>query len=298
VKLFDVVLLTKKDFYKPKNPDWYAKQVLQEDNLLSEALKRKGLKAGRTWWDNPDFDFSETKIVVFRAIWDYFHRFKEFSEWLKKTEKKTRFINSPEIVYKNIDKHYLLELKNSGINIPPTLFISKNSASSLKTIFQKTEWKEAVLKPVVSGAGRHTYKINEANISDYEVIFKKLIYDEDLMLQEFQYQITTKGEIAFIIINGKFTHAVLKKAKEGDFRVQDDFGGTVHNYTPTNEEIKFAEQVVKSCNPRPIYARVDVFFDNLDKPAVSELELTEPELWFRFHPPAADLFAETLKKLL
>ena len=29
------------------------------------------------------------------------------------------------------------------------------------------------------------------------------------------------------MINGQFTHAVLKKAKPGDFRVQDDFGGTV-----------------------------------------------------------------------
>ena len=28
-------------------------------------------------------------------------------------------------------------------------------------------------------------------------------------------------------MNGIYTHAVLKKAKSGDFRVQDDFGGSV-----------------------------------------------------------------------
>ena len=45
------------------------------------------------------------------------------------------------------------------------------------------------------------------------------------MLQEYQNKITTKGEVAFMIFGGKYSHAVLKKAKPGDFRVQDDFGG-------------------------------------------------------------------------
>jgi len=35
-----------------------------------------------------------------------------------------------------------------------------------------------------------------------------------------------------ILTEQKFTHAIVKRAKEGDFRVQDDFGGT-HHYDPT-----------------------------------------------------------------
>ena len=294
MKLFDVVILTQKKFYNPVNPDWYIKQVLEEDNFVKEALEKKGLNVTRTYWDNPDFDFSTAKITLFRTIWDYFHRFDEFSKWLNKTKDKTQFINTPETIYWNIDKHYLQDLEKKGINIPKTIFIKKGEQQSLQYLFNKSNWKDAVLKPTVSGAGRHTYKVMSENISSHETIFRELIAKEDMMLQEFQYNIYEKGEVAFMIFNGKFSHAVLKKAKKGEFKVQDDFGGSVHEYTPTSDEINFAEEVVFSCNPKPVYARVDIIWDNNNKPAVSELELIEPELWFRFYPPSADLFAEAI----
>ena len=34
-----------------------------------------------------------------------------------------------------------------------------------------------------------------------------------------------------------------------------------------------------------IYGRVDVFYDNDNLLSLGELELIEPELWFRKHPP-------------
>ena len=72
------------------------------------------------------------------------------------------------------------------------------------------------------------------------------------MIQEFQNQIMTKGEVAFMVFGGKYSHAVLKTAKPGDFRVQDDFGGTISNYTPNEEEIKFIEHAVSACSPVPV----------------------------------------------
>jgi hypothetical protein len=65
----------------------------------------------------------------------------------------------------------------------------------------------------------------------------------------------------------------------------------VHDYYAPSEEIDFAEKVVSLCDPLPVYARVDVMRDNLGELSVSELELIEPELWFRNRPEAADLFA-------
>ena len=76
-----------------------------------------------------------------------------------------------------------------------------------------------------------------------------------------------------MVMNGKYTHGILKKAKEGDFRVQDDYGGTVHDYIATPEEIAYAENAVKSCPEMPIYARVDVFLDNQNKLALAQLQL-------------------------
>jgi hypothetical protein len=39
------------------------------------------------------------------------------------------------------------------------------------------------------------------------------------------------------------------------------------------------------------YARVDVFWNNEGKPVVSELEMIEPELWFRKSEKAADMLS-------
>lgn len=294
MKLYDVVILTQKKFFNPKNPDWYAKQAIKEDEDIQKALETKGLKVIKTYWDNPDFDFSEAKITLFRTIWDYFHRFDEFSHWLNKTKHKTHFINPPEIIYWNIDKHYLKDLSDKDINIPKTYFIDKGDKRTLQEIFNYCNWKDAVLKPTVSGAGRHTYKLTSENINSYEQIFSKLIKEEDFMLQEFQNNIYEKGELAFIIFNGKFSHAVLKKGKKGEFKVQDDFGGTVHNYTPTKEEINFAEKVVSVCKPAPTYARVDIIWDNNNQASIGELELIEPELWFRYNSASAYLFADAI----
>ena len=97
-----------------------------------------------------------------------------------------------------------------------------------------------------------------------------------------------------MVFGGKFSHAILKKAKKGDFRVQDDFGGTVHDYNASEEDILFVEKVVAICKPMPLYARVDIMWDNNDDICVSELELIEPELWFRKSETAADLLAEAI----
>ena len=101
-----------------------------------------------------------------------------------------------------------------------------------------------------------------------------------------------------MLFNGEYTHAILKKAKTGDFRVQDDFGGTVEIYTPKKEMIELAKLCIQQLNPTPVYARVDIIWDNNNNMSVSELELIEPELWFRFHKEAAKKFALGVKDLV
>jgi len=47
-----------------------------------------------------------------------------------------------------------------------------------------------------------------------------------------------------------------------------------------------------------MYARVDIFSDNNDKITLSELELIEPELWFRHYPDAAKMLAKAIHEQL
>lgn len=291
---FDITILTDQRYKDPPVRNDYINNVLLEDNLLKEALERKGMKVHRTNWDDPLFDWNITRFAIFRTTWDYFDRYEEFKEWMRKTKLKTRFLNSEALVDWNIDKRYLEELEAKGINIPPTIFIEIGERRSLIKIASQLNWHEFILKPTVSGAGRHTYRFKLHEAEKLENIFRELIKNEEMMLQEFQKNVPTNGEIAFMIFGGKFSHAVLKKAKSGDFRVQDDFGGTVHHYHATESEIHFAEQVIRLIAPTPVYARVDVISDNQGKPAVGEVELIEPELWLRMDEKASNQLAEAI----
>jgi glutathione synthase/RimK-type ligase-like ATP-grasp enzyme len=295
---YDIVLLTESRYDRPSKVDDYIRNILTEDGLLTKALESEGLRVFRTDWARPDFDWGSTRMAIFRTTWDYFHRFAEFSKWLEMAALSTRLLNPPELIRWNMDKHYLLDLKENGVNIPPTVFFETGTTDSLERLHAGSGWKETVLKPAVSGAGRHTYRLDQANLSAHESIFRQLIAQESMMLQPFQHNVVSKGEVALMVFGGKFSHAILKLAKEGEFRVQDDFGGTVHPYSPSPEEVAFAEEVVALCDPQPLYARVDVIRDNEGELAVAELELIEPELWFRMHPPAARLLAAAIARQL
>ncbi|MCR9253756.1 MAG: hypothetical protein NXI20_25295 [bacterium] len=295
---YDVTILTETRYVNPTEVDQYVQNILDEDRLLAEALEALSLKTTRTNWDDPNFDWSQTKSVVFRSTWDYFHRFEEFNNWLLSIKDKTQMINPYELIQWNLDKHYLKDLEEKGIRIPPTEFIEIGDTRSLATITESTGWRKFILKPAIAGAARHTYKLDPSNIEKHEAIFKELIENEAMLLQEFQEQVITKGEISLNVFGGKYTHAVLKKAKPGDFRVQDDFGGTLHEYEPNEEEINFAIKAVKACDPLPSYARVDIIWNNQDELCISELEMIEPELWFRRNPSAAKVLAEHILKNL
>ena len=296
MKTYEITLLTAHHYLNPADPNWYVQQILHEDLLLREALERKGLRVHRIDWTNIEFDWSLTRAVLFRAVWDYTERYDEFIRFIHTASEKTMLINPLETIVWNLDKHYLRDIKKHGLGIPETIFIEKNEPVTLRQLYLEHGLTEFILKPAMSAGARHTYRLNNGNLAEHEIIFRQLIAAEAMMIQPFLHSVTTQGEITIVVIGGRHTHAVLKKVKPGDFRVQDDFGGSVHHYSPTREEIAFAEKAVSVCTPLPLYARVDILRDNNNNLAVSELELIEPELWVRFCPPAADRLAEEIAK--
>ncbi|HRJ03960.1 MAG TPA: hypothetical protein PK605_06110, partial [Ignavibacteria bacterium] len=217
---FDITLLTSREFLVAENGDEFAETILEEDRLLTSALEKRGLSVTRTNWDNPDFSWAETRCVLFRTPWDYFNRYDEFEPWLKNTGKVTKFINPIEIIHWNIDKHYMLDLERAGINIPPTVFVEPGDTRKLSEITKELNWDEFILKPAISGGAWHTYRIGKDNIAAHEEIYKELIRDRSLLVQEYQKSILTEGEVSYIVIGGEFTHAILKKGKADDFRIQ------------------------------------------------------------------------------
>lgn len=296
--MIDIVILTDKDNLLQFDKNNEQQIGFLEDTLLQNALINQGLKVERIAWDDKNFDWSSTKSIIFRSTWDYFYRFTEFSKWLDNVSEQTTLINPKNTIYWNIDKHYLLDLKNNGVHIAESYFIEIGSKSTLQELHEKLGWIETVLKPCVSGTARHTYKLNSSNLDEHEAIFKTLIANEAMILQPFQHDIVKRGEVSLMFFGNQYSHAVLKVAKENDFRVQSDFGGKAIKYEPSLEEIEFGKNVIKSCSELPSYARVDIFNDNEGQIALSELELIEPELWYRLHPESTKVHAEQLASLL
>lgn len=297
-KTYDVVILTDDRYVQPEQPNTYVNHILKEEKLLFDALSHWGHRVVRKSWSEPDFDWSSTRYIIFRSTWDYFDRFEEWKTWLQKVASQTQLINALDLVLWNMDKHYLGDLQSRGLNIPETQYIEKGETTSLQKLFETTGWQDAILKPCISGAARHTYRLNPKNLSEHEEQFQQLIQQEAMMLQPFQRNVLEQGEVSLMVMDGQFTHAVLKIAKPGDFRVQDDFGGTVHPHHPHTEEIAFAEKAVSLCQPQPMYARVDIIRDNWGELALIEMELIEPELWFRMAPEAAKVLARGIDRLL
>ena len=294
----DITLLTCRAYYKPDNVTPYIQNILLEQELLKSAFESQGLKVDITYWDNPSYEWQQTKSVLFRTVWDYFERFDEFWDWLEQVKTKTRLINSYELIKWNIDKHYLRDLKNNGIQIVPTYFADRGNNTSLQEIANLNDRKHIVIKPAISASAFNTYKITNDEIEQKEQLFHELLQTHDMLVQPFFPTISELGEASLMVFGGEFTHAILKKAKAGDFRVQDDFGGTVHDYNPTQEEIKFAEKVFQSCTSLPIYGRVDIVWDSNKHIYLSELEIIEPELWIRNRPESANKIAEAVNKIL
>jgi len=115
----------------------------------------------------------------------------------------------------------------------------------------------------------------------------------EVMIQEFLEVIRIGGEWSFIFFDGHFSHAVLKKPQEGDFRVQDDFGGTVFRQEPGECLIKQAEAILRVIDEVPLYARVDAIEID-EKLILMELELIEPVLFLEMNEEAPMRFAKAI----
>ena len=292
----DVALLTERRYAADSAAadDWYLANILRDDDLLIGALARQGLSAVRVDWARDDVDWSAFRTAVFRTTWDYFDRFADFMAWLERVEPLTRLCNSAAIVRWNLDKHYLRDLAAGGVPVVPSRFLERGQPASLADLLDETGWSEAVIKPCVSGAARHTYRVNRSTAAAVQQVLDQLLACESFLLQPFVADVVTTGEDTLVAIAGRVTHGLRKKANAGDFRVQDDHGGTVHPLEPSVEQVEFAERALAACDEVPAYGRVDLVRLDDGSLAVMELELVEPELWLRLHPPAADQMAAAI----
>jgi hypothetical protein len=100
-----------------------------------------------------------------------------------------------------------------------------------------------------------------------------------------------------VYAGGSFSHAVVKRARDGDFRVQKDFGGVVAPVTPSAALLAFGDRVMAQVPASSVYARVDVV-ESARGPLLMELELIEPDLGLRLHDGAATALAQACARAM
>ncbi len=267
--------------------------LTDDDRLLADALQALGYRVEpEPWTDIDPNTHLAADPVVLRSTWDYHRVPTMFKSWLAAMDDSTRLLLNPAAVVRdNVDKVYLQRLEGVGIAIPATQWIEKPDAPSLAAILHERGWAQAVLKPRIAATAYGTFLIAA----------DRLPSDEDLaparasgaLVQEFIPEITTGGEVSMVYAGDRFSHAVVKRASNGDFRVQKDFGGAVEAIVPSAALLAFGALVMAQVPESCAYARVDVV-DSIRGPLLMELELIEPELYFSIVPGSAERMARAI----
>lgn len=266
-----------------------------DSDLLIDELADLGITAKIIPWDS-DINWSGVSLVLLRTTWDYFYRHLEFSKWVKKVSGLTKLVNPSKLVLWNMHKSYLLYLEKKGVAIVPTILITKNQARDSAVIFNSLKFTEIVIKPAISGGGVGVLmgKKSDPKLFDH---LNELLKTHDVLIQPFVSDIIGNGEVSLIYFDGEFSHAIHKKSADGEYRVQEEYGGSVHLYNPDFRELKIAENILSKIAVLPTYARIDLV-NYKNNPVLMELEIIEPELFLKNSAEGLKKFAQVLRNLL
>jgi glutathione synthase/RimK-type ligase-like ATP-grasp enzyme len=271
--------------------------VKDEDALLLDFLKKKGLDIHREVWTDEAINWPKYNLVLIKAPWDYHDNIATFYGWLDKLKNMSiPLLNPYEIIKWNSDKHYLQDISDSGLSIIPTLFIEKNTTIG-STIFDQLSSGKLIIKPCISGGAKNTFVLTPDNFDLHQKNLNDLLKKEAFILQPFIKEIKTSGEWSFLFFDGAYSHSIIKKPRSGDFRVQHAHGGTIHTTEASPFQIETAKIFVNHFAKGCLYARVDGIMVN-NKFLLMELELLEPFLFLSYHPKGFDNYYSALLKFM
>jgi glutathione synthase/RimK-type ligase-like ATP-grasp enzyme len=283
--------------------------ITDDDLLVAQELAAHGLTVDAVPWDG-DVEWDAYAAVLPRSTWDFHHRLREFRRWLDTlTMLGVPTLNPPRLLQWNLTKQYLRSLETLGIPVVPTLWATGHHARdfSFTHAVTRAEWSGGVVvKPIVSASAHDTWVADGTEPEQDERRFRAALEASahGLMLQPFLPEVRTAGEWSLIFIGGRFSHAVLKRPADGDFRVQEAHGGSSVAANPDPEIVKAGELAVVAtaeCTQLTaaeiLYARVDgVVRDG--RFLLMEFEAVEPALFFGSAPDSAARMASAIASAL
>lgn len=271
--------------------------LTSDDRLLLEPLAKHGIQAEPAIWNDASRDWSSYDAVILRSTWDYHLLQEKFLRWIDSLrDARVPMWNPHTLVRWNANKTYLRDLDAKGIPIVPTIWPEAADRITLRENMRELRWTKAVVKPRISATAHRTQLVTIDNADSAQPLFDELRAGPGVMVQKFMDSIVDDGEWSLIFVDREFSHAVVKTPRPGDFRVQNDFGGSDTLSDPPTRVLESADAILQTVEPT-LYARVDGVVEE-EKFLLMELELIEPALFLSSHPAAPTKFADAIAKKL
>ena len=259
-----------------------ARQIL--DQYREAFAARDMILTARPWNLGPGD--SHATLALF--AWGYHLDVARWEAMLAAWPKERVLLNAAPLLAWNTRKTYLLALEAAGIPIVPSRF-GRADPASVASAFGAFGADELVVKPQVSGGSYRTVRVRPGD--PIETL-------DDAIIQPFIPAVSGEGELSFLFVGGRFSHAVRKVAKPGDFRIQPQFGGVFSRFEPEASQLALAATVIAALPEPSLYARVDLLRIADGSLALMELEAIEPDLYPDMAPEVPARLADAVRLLL
>lgn len=246
-----------------------------EHDFMMDALRgpfeARGFRVEDVAWDDAKTDWSTYGAVIIGTTWDYWDRLDEFLAALERIEGQTCLFNSSALVRWNARKTYLRELETKGAKLIPTLWLEVADEAAARAAFDTLGADDLVFKRQVGAGAKDQHRLKRGEpIPEMR---------HPMMVQPFLKMIQDEGELSFIFIDGDFSHALIKRAQPGDYRIQSTYGGREEKITSSTDDLAAARAIIAALDEAPLYGRVDMLRGPDGSLLLMELEVIEPYLY-------------------
>ena len=257
-------------------------------DVEAEALRSAGADVVAVSWTEAD-ELGGFDLVLPLVAWGYHLQYDAWLSFLDRVESSgVPMINPPALLRWNSDKAYLAELADAGVPTVPTMAVEACCDADLDEARRRfaTDW--LVIKPPVSASASGTHRLGPNDDLPGESRGRPMI------VQPLIEDIARTGEFSLMLFDGEFSHAVVKRPKSGDFRVQPHLGGVTLPSEAPPGAVDLARQALAAAPAKATYARVDMVPDGDGVQRIMELELIEPALFLDHSPHAGKAFSRSI----
>ena len=256
-------------------------------DVEAEVLRGAGIEVGPLPWTDVG-DLSSFDLVMPLVAWGYHLDPPRWHALLDRLERdQIKVLNPVPLLRWNSDKRYLAELGDKGLAVIPTRLVAALDEAALAEA--RAEYgDELVIKPPVSAAADGTHRLGPGDP------LPESARGREMMVQPFLGSVAGEGEYSVMLFGGVFSHAIVKRPKAGDYRVQPHLGGTEEPCDAPAGAIDLAKAALSAAPSDAAYARVDMVRDDGGDLAIIELELIEPSLWLQHAPDGGESFVSAL----